>query len=106
MGPPLQFAARWLEDVNVEAHADIERRFSSLTNRLKQALGGTLPKAAAGACLMIAVKAEDGACPPVADLGSMLGVSQYAIINWEVRALEAVDWTLGLTQATHDMLQH
>ena len=95
---PLHFGRRWLEDVPPAAHEDIGLRFLGLARRLREKLEGSFPKACAGACLMMAVKVEEGMCPPLDELCSTLGVSAKAVIRWELKALEMLDWDLQLTK--------
>lgn len=95
---PLHFARHWMEEVAAEAHDDIAVRFLGLARRVREKLDGSFPKACAGACLMVAVKVEEGMCPPLESLCSTLGVSPRAVIKWEARALELLDWNLQLTK--------
>ena len=83
--------------VDAEGHSDVALRFLDLTRRLKDKLGGHLSKAAAGACLMLAVKVETGVCPLLQTLSATLGVSSRALVKWEARALDMLDWNLEMT---------
>ena len=45
---------------------------------------------------MIAVKVEDGMCHSTRKLSMALGVSSHAIVDWELKVLEKLDWNLAL----------
>ena len=99
---PLRFAREWMQMVETEGHSDTSLRFLQLARRLKDKLGGHLSKAAAGACLIIAVKVETGVCPPLQTLSSTLGVSSRALVAWEAKTLKMLDWNLELTREGGD----
>ena len=103
----LECAEPWLSQVTESARADVERLFERLLrrvrNELRQREGLGVGKAAAGACLVVAVKVEDGMSPPVDGLCAVLGVSKRALLSWEARVLDLLDWNLQLSTAAESL---